>query len=536
MLGALMRDDERQATALGLLNEVARVVTEGLELTPLLQRITDALVGSFDWDHAAFALIDYESDRFTVAALTSRVDTQIRPGHSRKLGSGIVGLVAATGRPVALDDAASHPEYIEVSGGIQTEVCVPIVRGAEVVAVLNLEDRRKRDLSSEFPLIDAVAKQVAGAIANAQLHEEVLRRAQQFELVAELMHATLDAEELDPVLSMLCERLRERFDLLMVMIYLLEPYTSRLDLRAMSTKLPRPDRLLPSLGAGRGITGRAIHLGRAQLVLDVRSDPDYVPLFDETMAELSIPIRFRGRVLGVFNFENDRPQAFSQEAVSLLQLLCDQLAGVVHVAALNQKLSETSNELAQTNQRLLDMNRALTELSIVDSLTGLANRRSFDRALDLEWRRAIRSGQPLSLLFVDIDSFKKYNDSYGHLRGDAVLAEVAKTLASSFTRAGDLVARYGGEEFAALLPATDAAGALELAEQARARVEARGIAHPNAEVGRILTVSAGVVSLVPDVRLQAVAFVEEADRALYQAKAAGRNCVRVAGGATPPPV
>jgi diguanylate cyclase (GGDEF)-like protein len=107
-----------------------------------------------------------------------------------------------------------------------------------------------------------------------------------------------------------------------------------------------------------------------------------------------------------------------------------------------------------------------------------------------------------------------------------VLAEVAKTLAGSFTRAGDLVARYGGEEFAALLPATDAGGALELAEQARARVEARGIAHSAAEAGRVLTVSAGVASLVPDARLQPTAFVEEADRALYRAKAAGRNCVR----------
>jgi GAF domain-containing protein len=83
---------------------------------------------------------------------------------------------------------------------VQIEVCLPIVRGGEVVAVLNLEDRRRRDLTEEFPLIDAVAKQVAGAIANAQLHAEAVRRAQQFELVAELMHATLDAEELDPVL------------------------------------------------------------------------------------------------------------------------------------------------------------------------------------------------------------------------------------------------------------------------------------------------------------------------------------------------
>ena len=523
-----MRESERETNALALLNEVARVVAEGLELQPLLQRITEAMVESFGWDHVGFALVDHEAGLFRVAALSSRVPTKILVGHSRPLGSGIVGLVAATGRPMALDDAVSHPDYIEVTGGVLTEVCLPIVRGGETVAVLNLEDRRKRDLTEEFPLIDAVAKQVAGALANAQLHEEALRRAQQFELVAELMHATLDAEELEPVLAMLSQRLRDRFDLLLVMIYLLEPYTSRLELKAIASRKPHPGTLVPSLGSSRGITGRAIHLGRAQLVLDVRNDPDYVPLFDESVAELAIPIRFQGRVLGAFNFENDRPQAFSQETVSLLQLLCDQLAGVVHLASVNQKLSETSTELEQTNRRLREMNRALMELSTVDSLTGLANRRQFDRALDLEWRRAIRSGQPLSLILVDIDSFKRYNDAYGHLRGDAALAEVAKTLAASFTRAGDLVARYGGEEFAALLPATDAEGAFELAEQARARIEAKGIAHLAAESGRVLTVSAGAASLVPDARLQPTAFVEEADRALYLAKAAGRNCVRAA--------
>jgi diguanylate cyclase (GGDEF)-like protein len=207
--------------------------------------------------------------------------------------------------------------------------------------------------------------------------------------------------------------------------------------------------------------------------------------------------------------------------------VCDQLAGVVHLAALNRKISEASEELEATNRRLSEMNRALVELSTVDALTGLANRRQFDRQLDLEWRRSIRSALPLSLLLIDVDDFKAYNDNYGHLRGDAVLAEVAKTLGASFARAGDVVARYGGEEFAALLPNTTAEGALELAEQARARVEARAVPHRGSRRGRFLTVSAGVGSVMPESRLSHSLLVEAADRALYRAKAAGRNCVRV---------
>lgn len=525
-----MTDGDRESTALSLLNEIARVATEGLELRPLLQGICDRLVTSFDWDHAGFALVDHERNRIVAEAIASRIDVDIAVGDWRPIGSGIVGLVAASGRPIAIDDVESHPEYVPVARGVRTEVCLPVRSGGQTVAVLNFEDRRVRDLAAEFPLLDAVARQVEGAIANARLHEEVARRAEQFELVSELMHAALDAEELEPVLGLVVDRLRRRFDFLMVSIYLLDPFTSRLELKGMATRVAAPAAPIPALSIGRGITGRSLQLQRAQLVVDVRSDPGYVPLFDETRAELAIPILFRGRSLGVFNFENDRPQVFTQEAVSLLQLVCDQLAGVVHLATLNRKLSETTDELEQSNRRLSEMNRALVELSTIDSLTGLANRRQFDRMLDLEWRRAIRAGTPLSLLLADIDFFKRYNDTYGHLRGDAALAEVAKALAGSFSRAGDVVARFGGEEFAALLPATALEAAMELAEQARVRVEARGIPHAGAEGGRPLTVSLGVTTLVPDVQASPTTLLEAADGALYAAKAAGRNCLRVGAG------
>ena len=524
-----MSDRDRELTALALLNDIARVATEGLELRPMLQRICDRLVESFDWHHAGFASVDHERQRFVVEAVSSRIEARLAVGDWRAIGSGIVGMVAASGRPIAVNDVERHPGYVAVADGVRSEVALPVKRGGETVAVLNLEDRRARDLDAELPLLDAVARQIAGAIANAQLHQEVVRRAEQFELVSELIHAALDAEELDPVLELVVRRLRDRFDLLMVAVYVLDPFTSRLELKGLATRVPPPVDPIPSLSMGRGITGRSLQLRRAQLVHDVRSDPDYVPLFDEARAELAIPILFRGRSLGAFNFENDRPQVFSQETVSLLQLLCDQLAGVVHLASLNRELSDTTDELEQTNRRLSDMNRALVELSTVDSLTGLANRREFDRVLDLEWRRAVRSGLPLSLLVIDIDYFKRYNDTYGHLRGDAALAEVAKTLAGAFARAGDIVARYGGEEFAALLPNTAGEGALELAEQARLRVEGRGIPHVAAEGGRPLTVSLGVASVVPFGESPSTTLVDAADRALYRAKAAGRNCVRVSG-------
>ena len=521
--------EEQGADLLERLNAIARVATEGLALQPMLQRVTALLVESFDWDHAGFARIDRERGLFVAEAVTSRLPTQIVPGYARPLGDGVVGQVAQTGRALAVENVEFHPGYVPVTPGVRFELCVPIRHAGEVVAILNLEDRRERRAEAELPLVEAIASQIGGAIANARLHEEVLRRAEQLELLASLSRAALEAEELEPVLQRIAERLRERFDFLLSSVYFLDPHRPRLELKAISTRHALPQRPLPSLSLSRGIVGRALHLRRAQLVLDVRSDRDYVALYPEVSAELAIPIHFRDRLLGVFNFENDRPQVFSQETVALLQTLCDQLAGLVHLAAVNRRLQETSEELEQANQRLQEMNRALEELSIVDSLTGLANRRQFDRMLDLEWRRGIRAAAPVSLLLADIDSFKRFNDTHGHLRGDACLAEVAHLLAASFTRAGDLVARYGGEEFAALLPNTTPEAALELGELARARVEGRAIAHPASETARVVTVSLGVATTVPDPWRLPSSLVERADRALYLAKAGGKNAIRVDG-------
>lgn len=520
---------ERQATrSLEILNEIARISTEGLELGPILQRVTDLLLESLEWDHVGFARVDRERGQFVCEAVSSRIPSEIVRGYARALGTGVVGAVAASGVARLVPEVAADSDYVETAPGVRCEACLPIVHGGAVVAVLNLEHRAPRDLDVELPLLEAVAQQLSGAVANARLHEEVFRRAQQLELVSQLARVALEAEQLEPVLHLVTERLRERFGFLLACVYLVNPHTSKLELQAMATRRPLGQPIPETFSLNRGIVGRAVQLRRAQLVIDVRSDPDYVHLVDSVTSELALPILFQGRTLGVFNFENDRPQAFSQENVSLLQMITDQIAGVVHLASVNRRLSELAAELETANRRLHELNRTLEELSTVDSLTGLANRRQFDRMLDLEWRRAIRGAAPLSLLLIDIDFFKRYNDSHGHLRGDAVLAEVANVLADAFTRAGDLVARFGGEEFAALLPNTTPEAAIELAELARARVEARSLSHPASDAARVVTVSVGVATTVPDPWRLPSTLIERADRALYLAKGSGRNCLRTA--------
>ncbi|MFL1513054.1 sensor domain-containing diguanylate cyclase [Pseudomonas prosekii] len=165
---------------------------------------------------------------------------------------------------------------------------------------------------------------------------------------------------------------------------------------------------------------------------------------------------------------------------------------------------------------------ALELIATHDSLTGLANRRLFERALDIEFGRGARQGSALSLIMLDIDFFKSYNDNYGHVAGDHCLAEVARALKSCCQRNADLAVRYGGEEFAALLPNTDIHGAMVIAEQIRRSVIDKNISHSGSLTGQV-TVSLGCYSFVPSGRDSVEVFIQRADAALYQAKHSGRN-------------
>jgi len=167
----------------------------------------------------------------------------------------------------------------------------------------------------------------------------------------------------------------------------------------------------------------------------------------------------------------------------------------------------------------------LKNASRIDGLTGIANRRRFDETIDVEWKRAFRDGTPMSLLMIDIDFFKRFNDTYGHQAGDECLRKVAMTLARSLNRPGDLAARYGGEEFVCILPAVDSEGAKSIARRIHEAVRELKIPHEDSDVNDHVTVSIGAATLMPGGSEGWDQLVERADKALYQAKQQGRDRV-----------
>lgn len=255
---------------------------------------------------------------------------------------------------------------------------------------------------------------------------------------------------------------------------------------------------------------------------------------------VTVHVRHVARHLGKLSPKNvhiplriGRP-ASRQDELSLLEAGVNDLQDKLSVYLDRQRQYEC--DLADHRDRLADLvderttelrlaNSRLEELSRIDPLTGVANRRYFDELKDVEFRRALRVGQPLSVLMCDVDFFKLYNDTYGHAMGDECLKEVAEVLLSTFVRAGELVARLGGEEFVVLLPGLDVGSASMAADRVRQTLAARAIKHEASSVAPHVTLSIGVAQFESAMMDRFEQLLQRADQALYRAKDQGRDRV-----------
>lgn len=358
-------------------------------------------------------------------------------------------------------------------------------------------EARTTDIRSQHPLWDE--------------RDAFGRHAMLTEILAQVSHEALQGDTLEAVLRAIVDCVTRRLPVTIASIILLneagthfvqEVWSGRMDLE-LPGGMPWPVTL--------GAAGRCARSGKAQLITDLETDPDYVPGNSDMSSEYLIPIRHRQRLHGVLNLESTRRDFFTPEVCKVFDAVAEQVAGAIHVTRLLREL-----ELA---------NRKLRELTMIDGLTGIANRRCFDQRLAEAWDRQAREDGSLALLMVDVDHFKALNDTSGHLYGDECLREIARLCSESVRDDGDLVARYGGEELTVLLPGCELADAADVAEALRAAVRARAMPHPDSPVAPCVTVSIGVSAVRPDRQSSSDVLISASDVALYDAKANGRDCV-----------
>lgn len=245
-----------------------------------------------------------------------------------------------------------------------------------------------------------------------------------------------------------------------------------------------------------------------------------------------MPIR-RERFEGALYMENNLANGvFTQARVEVIQLLAAQASVAVENARLYEQVHDYSRTLehkvAERTARLEQLNQKLQGLAEHDGLTGIANRRRGDAYLAEVWARLRREKQPLSVIMLDVDHFKAFNDNYGHRAGDNCLISVAETLQAQLQRPADLLARYGGEEFILILPDTDPEGAALMGEKVRGAIENLAIEHAQSSTAGVVTLSAGTATVVPEGEVGLEQLLREADVALYRAKQTGRNQVQSA--------
>lgn len=400
-----------------------------------------------------------------------------------------------------------------------------VAEGIECIEELNWLQQRGANFAQGYliakpsPELVTVTPQIGASPTYYQLLEQRVQYQSEYErIVATVTQRIRQSLDLEEILQTTAFEVRQLFDVDRVVIYRFEPDWS--GMVAVESLAPG---CMSILGfhvmdtCFQSTRAAYYQQGNAKAIADIENaglSACHVELLRslQIRANLIVPILQQERLWGLLIAHQCRStRQWQQSEINLFYQLACQAAIAIQQSQLYQQLQKANQEL----QRLASL----------DGLTQVANRRCFDERLQVEWQRLAREQAPLSLILCDVDCFKLYNDTYGHLAGDEALTHVAKAISQAVKRSADLVARYGGEEFAVILPNTNAAGAIAVAKTIQNNISALQLPHPNSPVSEFITLSLGVATVTPDHQSCPATLIATADRVLYQAKAQGRNCI-----------
>ncbi|MEP0925242.1 EAL domain-containing protein [Leptolyngbya sp. FACHB-711] len=356
------------------------------------------------------------------------------------------------------------------------------------------------------------------ATTSCQLVEQQVRHQSESErIVAAVTQRIRQSLELNEILQTTADEVRQWFEVDRVVIYQFEPdWSGLVAVESLAEGCPSILGFHVMDTCFQSTQAAYYQQGNSRAIENIETaglSPCHIELLRslQIRADLIVPILQKERLWGLLiAHQCYNTRQWRQSEINLF----NQLAGQAAIAI---QQSELYHQLQTANQEL-------QRLASVDGLTQVANRRCFDDRLNADWQRLAREQAPLSLILCDVDCFKLYNDTHGHLAGDDVLRQVASAIMQAAKRPADLVARYGGEEFAVILPNTDVDGAIAIIDAIQTNINALKLPHPNSQVREWITLSFGMTTLIPHSQLSPATLISAADQGLYQAKAQGKNC------------
>lgn len=487
---------------LSLLDQVSRKMTESLDEKEICERTVQAIVDIFGYDEAAVSLL-FE-DELELISVGGTIDFGYSLGFRQKIGQGIMGHVAETRQYYFTGDIASDPYYYHpTSMGRGAALGTPILYEGHLLGVIYIQSASPNPIFTEDMItMQTLASHLAIAIQKARLYADARENLTAMTTLQSVTETVTSSLELNNVLKTVVQLLKETYGYTYVSIYLLEGAVLRLGAQAGYPQ----ELVISEIHVEKGIAGKTIRTRQVQFIRNVRTDPSFLVASYEVESEICVPLLKNNNALGVLNIESAPNRPLTEKDVNLLMSFASPVAMAIENARLHAKA---------------------TSLALTDGMTGLFNRRAFDEHLEVEINRAERYNHTLSLIIIDLDSFKKYNDTFGHPAGDERLKAIAHILREN-VRDPDIAARYGGEEFAVILPHTTKDGAISLAERLREIAEEQAPGEPlhHAYIPGY-TISLGVATFPYDGATPS-ALLRAADNAEMNAKRLGKNRVQAA--------
>jgi len=496
----VMHEAQRRTKEYELLTQIGQAISARLDQDGVLRSVQKELGQIFDTSNFYVAFQAGDTVRYELEVQKG----EVLPKRSRKAANGLTEYVIRTGQPLLIrSDLEQARERLGVTDApAQPAKCycgAPILLGGQpagVMAALNGE-REYLFEARDLEIMQTAAGQVSVAVENARLFAEEQRRSRQLAFLNNISKTAISSEDSEQMLAAIVAEIQKTFRFDHIGIGILDYTTKDIEIKAEAGITTQA--LGKRIPLGAGIVGRVARSGESALV-QTSSNAQLQGVLPNSRSVLCIPITYGSSLMGVLNVESQREDAFLPQEVLIMNTLADLLATALHNSFVFQKLQQQS---------------------ITDGLTGVKTRRFCWEAMSTEWRRALRSGRPFSVVLIDLDKFKAVNDTLGHLEGDLVLARVGRLLEQK-CRQSNVVARYGGDEFIILMPDTGIEQAEALAERLR-----DWLATDSMLVEHKITGSFGVASYPVHGR-SVEEIIRIADAGMYVSKHAGGNRVSTA--------